>query len=227
MTLGKSCHRSCLAAAVATLLLLTGCANAGGPQAQAVEQAPVATTPAPSASPPLSVGPGRSSGAIGADGSTVRGLPVLPASVPVSLSIPSIGVRSSLLQLGLQRDGSLEVPPADPGSPAGWYSGSPTPGDRGPAVLMGHVNAYGGGPGVFARLRALKPGDIVEVAREDGTRAEFSVYRSEKYAKNAFPTTAVYGNTEGSELRVITCDGYNPASGEFDDNLVVYAKLLV
>jgi sortase (surface protein transpeptidase) len=150
----------------------------------------------------------------------------MEASAPVSVSIPSIGTQSTLLKLGLQDNGSLEVPPGDPGSPASWYTHSPTPGERGPAVLLGHVNSYGGGPGVFAQLRELNAGDTIEVTREDGTTAVFMFDRGEQYAKNAFPTQAVYGNTEGSELRLITCDGYDPATGEFDDNYVVYAKLV-
>jgi sortase (surface protein transpeptidase) len=126
----------------------------------------------------------------------------------------------------LHDNGTLEVPPGDPGSPAGWYIHSPTPGERGPAVLLGHVNDYGNGPGIFAGLRELKAGDIIEVTREDGTTAFFSVNRGETYAKNTFPTQTVYGNTAGAELRLITCDGYDSASGRFDDNYVVYAKLL-
>ena len=97
---------------------------------------------------------------------------------------------------------------------------------RGPAVLLGHVNATDGGPGVFAGLRGLVPGDRIEVLREDGSTAVFAVERGEQYAKDAFPTLSVYGNTEGPELRLITCDGYDPATGEFDDNYVVYAQLV-
>ena len=126
--------------------------------------------------------------------------------------------------MGLRENGSLEVPPDGPDAPASWYNQSPTPGERGPAVLLGHVNATDGGPGVFADLRALKPGDIIEIAREDGTMARFAVDRGEQYPKDNFPTLKVYGNTEGSELRLITCDGYDPDTGEFDDNYVVYAK---
>ncbi|WP_231713331.1 class F sortase [Arthrobacter sp. zg-Y769] len=146
-------------------------------------------------------------------------------SAPVSLSIPATGTESRLLQLGLREDGSLEVPPVQPGSPASWYTGSPTPGERGPAVLLGHVNATGGGEGVFAGLRTLKPGDRLEIAREDGSTAVFSVDRGEQYGKDEFPTLAVYGNTPGAELRLITCDGFDPATGTFDDNYVVYATL--
>ncbi|MFW6188148.1 MAG: sortase domain-bontaining protein, partial [Actinomycetota bacterium] len=91
---------------------------------------------------------------------------------------------------------------------------------------LGHVNATDGGPGVFAGLRSLAPGDRIEVTREDGTTAVFAVDRGEAYAKDAFPTLEVYGNTAGPELRLITCDGHDPATGLFDDNYVVYAKLV-
>ncbi|MET3935681.1 sortase (surface protein transpeptidase) [Arthrobacter sp. OAP107] len=151
---------------------------------------------------------------------------VLPASDPVSISVPSVGIESELLSLGLKADGSVEVPPDGPGAPAGWYNGSPTPGELGPAVLLGHVNATDGGPGVFANLRQLKVGDLIMVARQDGTTSVFTFDHAEAYSKDAFPTQTVYGNTEGPELRLITCDGYDPATGLFDDNYVVFAKLV-
>ncbi|WP_314195115.1 class F sortase [uncultured Arthrobacter sp.] len=151
---------------------------------------------------------------------------VLPASDPVSVSVPSAGIESELLSLGLKADGSLEVPPDGPGAPAGWYNGSPSPGELGPAVLLGHVNATDGGPGVFANLRQLKTGDLIRVARQDGTTSVFTFDHADHYSKDAFPTQTVYGNTEGPELRLITCDGYDPATGLFDDNYVVFAKFV-
>ncbi|WP_457972347.1 class F sortase [Arthrobacter sp. D1-17] len=151
---------------------------------------------------------------------------VLPASDPISVSIPSVGIESDLLSLGLKEDGSLEVPPDGPGAPASWYNGSPTPGERGPAILLGHVNATDGGPGVFANLRDLKAGDVIRVPRQDGTTSVFAFDHADHYSKDAFPTQSVYGNTEGPELRLITCDGFDPATGQFDDNYVVYAKLV-
>ena len=152
---------------------------------------------------------------------------MLTRSEPVTLAIPAIGVRTDLLKLGLQENGSLEVPPTGSGAPASWYNGSPTPGERGPSVVLGHVNALGGGGGVFADLRKLTPGAEINVARADGTTAVFTVDRGAQYSKNNFPTLEVYGNTTGSELRIITCDGYDPATGLFDDNYVIYAKLKV
>lgn len=149
-----------------------------------------------------------------------------PAAAPATVEIPVIRVKSPLIKLGLRPNRTLEVPPDGPGAPAGWYSGSPSPGETGPAVLLGHVNATGGGPGVFADLRALKNGAEIKVTREDGSTASFAVYRAAAYSKNSFPTLEVYGNTKASELRLITCDGYDAATGEFDDNYVVYAKLM-
>ena len=148
-----------------------------------------------------------------------------PAAAPHVVSLPTIQTQSELLQLGLEPDGTLEVPPADPGSPAGWYSGSPSPGETGPAVLLGHVNDTEGGPGVFARLRALQPGDQITIERQDGTTAAFTVVKGEQYAKDNFPTDKVYGNTPGPELRLITCDGLDRATGLWQDNYVVYAVL--
>ncbi|MER1995874.1 class F sortase [Arthrobacter sp. NPDC055585] len=161
-----------------------------------------------------------------AGGSSSPSAAAAPApSLPQSLRIPATGTESSLLHLGLREDGSLEVPPEGPGAPASWYTGSPVPGQPGPAVLLGHVNASGGGPGVFADLRALQPGELIEVGREDGSTVQFAVERAEQYGKDSFPTLEVYGNTDGAELRLITCDGFDPATGTFDDNYVVYASL--
>ncbi|MCQ1987574.1 class F sortase, partial [Arthrobacter sp. zg-Y844] len=204
-----------MSCAAAALLLLSGCSGTAAP-----ETGPLTTTTTTAASPDSTAPAPSQPAAPQADSP-----PVLAPSAPVSLTIPATGTESRLLRLGLREDGSLEVPPEPPGSPASWYTGSPTPGERGPAVLLGHVNATGGGEGVFAGLRNLVPGDRLEIAREDGTTAVFSVDRGEQYGKDEFPTLAVYGNTAGAELRLITCDGFDPSTGTFDDNYVVYASL--
>ncbi|UWX85648.1 class F sortase [Arthrobacter sp. zg-Y1110] len=204
-----------MSCAAAALLLLSGCSGTAAPETGAPT-----TTTTTAAAPAATAAASSQPAAPQADAP-----PVLSPSAPVSLSIPATGTESRLLHLGLREDGSLEVPPEPPGSPASWYTGSPTPGERGPAVLLGHVNATGGGEGVFAGLRNLSPGDRLEIAREDGSTAVFSVDRGEQYGKDEFPTLAVYGNTAGAELRLITCDGFDPATGTFDDNYVVYASL--
>jgi LPXTG-site transpeptidase (sortase) family protein len=152
---------------------------------------------------------------------------VLPRSVPTRIEIPAIGVDSSLLQLGLKPDGTLDVPPFDKHAPAGWYRGSPTPGQLGPAVILGHVDTYRAGPVVFYRLAQLRQGNSVQVRREDGRVARFVVDRVENVPKADFPRLEVYGNTDRPELRLITCGGeWNPEVHDYTDNTVVFAHLV-
>jgi hypothetical protein len=149
--------------------------------------------------------------------------PAAPAPVasPVSLIIPLIGVRTSLIRLGLQADGALQVPSTT--SVAGWYTGSPRPGAIGSAVIVGHIDSYKG-PGVFFRLDTLGKGDKVYVRRADGTMVMFRVTAVQTYPKDKFPTQAVYGPTPDAELRLITCGGtFDSTTGHYLSNIVVYA----
>ncbi|MCG2802528.1 MAG: class F sortase [Cellulomonas sp.] len=149
---------------------------------------------------------------------------VLPPSVPVRVQIPAIGVDSVLMDLGLLSDGSLEVPRT--AFPAGWYTGAPTPGERGPAIIAGHVD-LDRVPGVFHDLAALRAGDLVVVDRQDGRAATFVVETVSAYPKGEFPTDAVYGDTAGPALRLITCGGvFDAAVGHYKDNVVVFASLV-
>ena len=145
----------------------------------------------------------------------------MPESAPVRLRVPAIGVDSGLMDLGLQKDGTLEVPPG--AFPAGWFKGAPTPGELGPAIIVGHVRYKT--PGVFARLTELRPDDAINVARKDGSTAEFVVTRVEHFAKSRFPTKKVYGNIDHAGLRLITCGGLDADTNKFDENVVVFAKL--
>lgn len=144
-------------------------------------------------------------------------------SVPTAVEIPRIGVRSTLIRLGLDGD-EMQVPSGADYHRAGWFTGSPTPGEIGPAVIAGHVDGFGR-RSVFYDLGKLRSGDAVTVTRADGSTVRFVVYRAERYAKDAFPTATVYGNTEGPELRLITCSGdTDPRTGHYRDNTVIYAR---
>ncbi|MFC4395335.1 MULTISPECIES: sortase domain-bontaining protein [Micrococcaceae] len=229
--LNSGSRRSLRAPAAAGLLLLLTLAGCGttpgtsdaGPAAATATASSSAPTPSAAAAHPQTPSP---SSPAAATAPTAAEPPVLPRSEPAVLDIAVIGLRTELLSLGLRANGSLEVPEdTGNGAPASWYNGSPTPGERGPAVLLGHVNALGGHKGVFADLRTLTPGAEVKVTRADGSTATFVVERGAVYGKDNFPTVEVYGNTPGSELRLITCDGYDAATGLFDDNYVVFAKL--
>ena len=152
----------------------------------------------------------------------VSGL-VLAESDPVVVSIPSIGVRSRLVTLGLDAEGAMEVP-GDPAR-AGWFSRGPAPGALGPAVIAGHVS-WNGAPGIFYRLDKLRRGDRVVVSREDGTSAFFVVEKVSRYEKTRFPVRTVYGAIDHAGLRLITCGGtYDSSRHRYPDNVVVFARL--
>ncbi|GAA1302346.1 class F sortase [Saccharothrix xinjiangensis] len=151
--------------------------------------------------------------------------PAVSAAAPVEVRIPALGARSSLIPLGLNTDGTAEVPPLEQPLQAGWYKHGPAPGDPGPAVLLGHVDGHGR-PGIFHDLAELKSGDRVEVTRHDDTTATFTVSRVDRVAKDHFPTDAVYGETTTPQLRLITCGGaFDPATGDYRDNVIAYADL--
>lgn len=159
---------------------------------------------------------------------TTRSQLVLPASVPTSITIPAIGVSSTLIQVGLDANGDLEVPQPGPDyDKAAWYRGSPAPGQVGPATIEGHVDSAADGASVFFELGAIRPGDLISITRADGTTAEFRTDGVRRYPKDAFPTQLVYGNTPDPQLRLITCGGsFDQRSGHYTDNVVVFATLV-
>jgi hypothetical protein len=196
-------------AGVAGVLLLVGGAVTVGVAALSQQHAPQ-----PGAAAAGAVGPP------GAKGPSVR------RSVPVSVNIPAIGVRSELLRLGLNADGSIEVPSLTTSADeAAWYKYSPTPGQIGASVIEGHVDSYQG-PAVFFRLGALRPGDVIDVTLADGVTAIFRVTGVRDYAKAKFPARIIYGPTDYAALRLITCGGtFDPATGHYLSSTVVFASL--
>ena len=148
----------------------------------------------------------------------------LTKSTPTRIEVPSIGVDSSLMGLGLDSDGAMQVP--ETGFPAGWYTGAPTPGETGPAVIAGHVD-WDGSPGVFFELANLQPGADISVTREDGSVARFEVTEVRAFPKNDFPTDLVYGTLDYAGLRLVTCGGaFDEGASSYKDNIVAFAKLV-
>jgi sortase (surface protein transpeptidase) len=149
-------------------------------------------------------------------------------SAPESISIPKIGAESTLEHVGLI-NGEIDIPPATQPEQAAWWDGTPRPGEVGPAVILGHVDGEidgrAGQPGVFFKLHTLTAGDVVDIAREDGSTVRFEIYKVERVAKDEFPNDRVYGNTSGPELRLITCGGvFNRSAGHYVDNVIAYAR---
>ncbi len=163
-------------------------------------------------------------GAIG-PGAKTEG-PSLRRSMPVSVDIPAIGVNSKLLYLGVNSDGTVQVPSlVTSAGEAAWYKYSATPGHIGTSVIEGHVDSYQG-PAVFFRLGALRPGDTVDVTLADGVTAIFRVTGVRQYLKTEFPAKAVYGQTDYAALRLITCGGtFDYATGHYLSSVIVFASL--
>src|SRR5450631_199652 len=125
-------------------------------------------------------------------------------SVPVSLRIPAIGVSVPLISLGLNLDGTVQVPTDY--QQAGWFQLGPTPGQVGSAVILGHVDSRTG-PAVFFQIRSLTPGNEVDVSLADGMTAHFAVTSVQMYSKQQFPAQRVYGSSGFSTLQLVTCGG--------------------
>ncbi|MCW3815574.1 class F sortase [Micromonospora sp. DR5-3] len=151
----------------------------------------------------------------------------LPRSAPTTISIPRIGVNAEIMSLGLNADGSVQVPPLEQAMKAGWYSLGASPGEVGNAVIVGHVDSAKLGPAVFFNLGALKAGDTISVARQDGSTATFAVNEVKSYPKTAFPTEVVYGPSDKPSLRVVTCGGqFDQSSGSYLNNVIAFATMI-
>ena len=143
---------------------------------------------------------------------------------PAFVDIPAIGTTSTVERLGTLLDGRLETP--NDFMKVGWWSGGVVPGAIGPAVLAGHLDSVQG-PAIFSRLSLLTHGDRITVARRDGVVLHFEVTRVDRYPKDLFPASQVYGPTSARELRVITCGGrFDRQARSYTDNTVVYATLV-
>lgn len=147
-------------------------------------------------------------------------------SVPTRVSVPRLKVNAQVEAVGLGKDGSVETPSLDTPQLTGWYDKGPTPGQMGPAVILGHIDTAKTGPAVFFKLKNLKPGDKVTVTRKDGSQADFKVQKLEDVSKEQFPSQQVYGDLKYAGLRLITCGGaFNRSLGSYEDNTIVFAKL--
>ncbi|MFF9202637.1 class F sortase [Streptomyces sp. NPDC014986] len=150
----------------------------------------------------------------------------LPRSEPTRLLVPDIDVDAPFTGLALNGKGQLEPPPPHHTNLVGWYAKGVSPGERGTAIIAGHVDTATS-PAVFARLGELDKGDRFRVLREDGSTATFVVDETESFAKDDFPDERVYADTPDAQVRLITCAGeYDRAAKDYTENLVVFARLV-
>ncbi|WP_155054270.1 class F sortase [Streptomyces blattellae] len=158
-------------------------------------------------------------------GAFLRAPDALPYAVPDRVRIPAIQVDAPMMPVGLDAAGWVDAPPPEDPDLAGWFTGAVSPGEKGTAVIVGHVDNTQG-PAVFYGLGALKKGFRVEVARKDAKTAVFEIYGIEVFEKNNFPGDRVYASKGSPELRVITCGGGFSKQNGYDGNVVVFARLV-
>jgi hypothetical protein len=201
-------RRRCSPALIAAALILAGLFGVGAGLGQ------------------LSGVPGLPSFGLAHSNPTTPAARAMARSTPTKISIPTIGVYAPITSVGVAADGSIATPPLDDNNLAGWYRPGPSPGQNGPAIIVGHVDGPRG-ESVFYQLSKLKPGAKVQVNLANHRIALFSVYSVEHYPKGKLPSTKVYGDYTRPALRLITCGGrYMGGSEGYEDNVVVYASLL-
>ncbi|HUY43787.1 MAG TPA: class F sortase [Acidimicrobiales bacterium] len=149
-------------------------------------------------------------------------LPLIRVSSPRTVSIPALGVRASIVKLGLTANHQVQVPKTT--TVVGWYKLGPAPGQIGSSVLLAHVDSTTG-PGVFFYLKNLQAGNLVNVTLANGTVTHFRVEKVVEYSKTAFPDRLVYGNHRSRELQLVTCGGaFDRSTGSYESNVVVFTK---
>jgi hypothetical protein len=162
----------------------------------------------------------------GGDKPPPKSFPVMEPSEPVRITIPALGVKARVHDVGLADDGSIAVPDVDRHNEAGWYEQSPTPGQYGPAVIVGHADTRTG-PSVFAKLARAKPGTKVEITRRDRSTAVFEINSVERFPKGDQPIERIYADFTRPALRLITCGGeFRGGSIGYEDNIVAFASLV-
>jgi sortase (surface protein transpeptidase) len=207
--------RSLLVLTVLLLLAGAGCVVAGLQEHHHPLAGPVPQRP---------VSPARASTSQASAATTSTVPPVVARSVPIAVRIPAIGLSVWVTQLGLNADGTVQVP-TNVKAP-GWFAPGPSPGQVGSAVMLGHVDSYQG-PGVFFQLRTLQPGNQITVNLADGVIATFKVTSVATYQKTQFPDQQVYGSNGSSELQLVTCGGtFDSQTGHYLSNIVVYSSFV-
>lgn len=219
--------RGVIVLSAVALLILAVLMRSGGGSDPAPSTAAAVRPPGAAGTPyalraPGTTGSGPSDAASSDSGSDGKHL---SRSRPERLLIPKIGVDAPFTDLVLGPDGRLQPPPAADTNLVGWWANGPSPGERGTAVVAGHVDTKTSAA-VFVYLSELRKGDTFQVVRADGGTASFVVDSAETFAKDRFPSERVYGDTGRAEVRLITCAGdYDRSVHDYKDNLVVFAHL--
>ena len=144
-------------------------------------------------------------------------------AAPVRISLPTLGVDTSIIPVGVDQDGQLEIP--EDVNTVGWYRFGPAPGAAaGSAVVTGHVDDVNQGVGAFGRIGDLGPGDAVAVTDANGVARNFTVLSREEWHKSEVPLDRLFDRAGEARLVLITCGGsFNDSTLGYDDNIAITA----
>lgn len=146
--------------------------------------------------------------------------PQTDTDFPVRLKIPSIGVDAAIESVGLTAKKAMDVPKNSDN--VGWYNLGPRPGDKGNAVLAGHLDWYYGKTAVFQHLSKLKVGDVLSVETDQGKSFPFVVREIRTYKPNEHALD-VFKKSDGRHLNLVTCGGiWDTFRKMYSERLVVF-----
>lgn len=141
---------------------------------------------------------------------------------PVRLVIPAINVNANITRVGISSNGDMEVPSNI--MDVGWFELGPRPGEKGSAVMAGHLNGKNGEAGVFAELYKLRKGDKLYVEYDKGPSTTFIVQEARAYDPGY--ADEVFTQSDNSYLNLITCDGiWSKSKKSYNKRLVVFAGI--
>jgi sortase A len=149
---------------------------------------------------------------------------IVHVSSPVTLVIPKLNIEADVEHVGMDAKGNMDIPKADMN--VAWFEPGYKPGEKGNAVLAGHLDTKTGAPAVFWDLDKLDPGDSLLVTTADGEELKYIVTQKKIYPAESFPLQEVFGPSNTSRLNLITCEGtYSKTNRNYSHRTVVYSIL--
>ncbi len=148
----------------------------------------------------------------------------IPIQISPKLSIPSLSINAKIEKVGINTKGNIASPTTF--QTVGLYKYGPKPGEKGTALIDGHLNNGLGLSGVFANLDSIKIGDLVIITDEKNNKQQFEVYAKSSadytaHLSDILPTE----NDNTPRLMLVTCDGDWVADQKtYDKRVIVLAR---
>jgi len=154
---------------------------------------------------------------------TITTVTTVSNSLPLHLIIPTINVDANIQSLGINQAGEMEIPTNI--TDVGWFKFGSKPGEKGSAVIAGHLNGQNNQLGVFANLDKLEVGDKIIVTDTQNISTTFIVYEKRLYDSGY--ADDVFNQSDSPHLNLITCDGlWDQNKNNYTQRLVIFADIL-